>query len=83
MDDTLARYRRVLGNDHAVTLRLAHSWAAQLRAHGAYQQAHRLDEDTLGRYRRVLGDDHPDTLRTAHHLAIDLRALGEFAQALW
>jgi hypothetical protein len=76
MDDILACYRRVLGNDHAVTLRLAHSWAARLRAHGDHQQACRLDEDTLRRYRWVFGDDHPATLSSAENLAADFTALG-------
>ncbi|MGH3767521.1 MAG: tetratricopeptide repeat protein, partial [Pseudonocardiaceae bacterium] len=77
MEDTLTRYRRVLGDDHLVTLLLAHNLAAGLRAVGEHQRARELDEDTLTRYRRVLGDDHSATLTSATNLAGDLRALGE------
>ena len=60
--DTLDRYRRVLGEDHPDTLRAAVQLAFDLSALGEYQAARELDEDTLARYRRVLGEDHPDTL---------------------
>jgi hypothetical protein len=75
--DTLARYRRVLGDDHPSTLRTANNLAVCLHELGDLQAARDLEQDTLDRYRRILGDDHPDTLRTASNLAADLRALGE------
>jgi ornithine cyclodeaminase/alanine dehydrogenase-like protein (mu-crystallin family) len=77
----VARYRRVLGDDHPDTLTAAYNVAVDLRALGEYQQARALDEDTVARYRRVLGDDHPHTLASADNLAVDLRALGEHEQA--
>jgi putative methionine-R-sulfoxide reductase with GAF domain len=80
-EDTLAHYRRVLGNDHPDTLRSAHHLAVSLRALGEHQRARQLHEDTLTRRRRVLGDDHPDTLRSANNLANNLSALGEHEQA--
>ena len=61
-EDTLARRRRVLGEDHPDTLTSANNLAIDLRNLGEYQAARELDEDTLARHRRVLGDDHPDTL---------------------
>ena len=73
-EDTLARRRRVLGEDHPDTLASAHGLAISLRAVGEHQAARELDEDTLARRRRVLGEDHPDTLASAHGLAISLRA---------
>jgi hypothetical protein len=76
-DDTLTRFRRVLGNDHPDTLTSAGRLAADLRELGEYQQARALDEDTLVRRRRVLGNDHPDTLTSANLLAADLRGLGD------
>jgi len=76
-EDTLARRRRVLGEDHPDTLLSANNLAADLHNLGEYQAARELDEDTLARYRRVLGEDHPDTLRSANNLAADLRALSE------
>jgi hypothetical protein len=75
--DTLDRYRRVLGDDHPDTLRTASNLANDLADLGEVQAARDLDQDTLDRYRRVLGDDHPDTLRTASNLATDLRRMTE------
>ena len=76
-EDTLARSRRVLGEDHPDTLNSANNLAIDLRALGEHQAARELDEDTLARRRRVLGEDHPGTLSSANNLAADLRALGE------
>ena len=49
MEHILTHYRRVLGEDHPVTLRLAHNLAARLRGRGEHEQARELDEDTLSR----------------------------------
>ena len=68
-EDTLARYRRVLGDDHPDTLASATALAYDLRNLREYQAARELDEDTLARYRRVLGDDHSHTLTSAGNLA--------------
>ncbi len=76
-EDTLARSRRVLGEDHPDTLTSANNLARDLSELGDYQQARTLDEDTLARRRRVLGEDHPDTLASAENLAEVLRKLGE------
>ena len=80
-EDTLARSRRVLGDDHPDTLGTAGALAADLMNLGEYQAARELDEDTLARKRRVLGDDHPDTLASIGNLAVDLRALGRDVEA--
>ena len=80
-EDTLARRRRVLGEDHPDTLASASNLAVDLRDLGEDQAARELDEDTLARRRRVLGEDHPDTLTSASNLAIDLRNLGEYQAA--
>ena len=74
-EDTLARRRRVLGEDHPDTLKSANNLASDLRALGEHQAARELDEDTLARRRRVLGGDHPNTMKSANNLAADLRAL--------
>jgi hypothetical protein len=58
-EDTLARRRRLLGDDHHDTLKAAHNLAADLRRLGEYEQARRLDEDTLARSRGVLGTTTP------------------------
>jgi hypothetical protein len=54
-EDTLARRRRVLGEDHPDNL------AVSLLGVGEHRAARELAEDTLARRRRVLGEDHPDT----------------------
>jgi Tetratricopeptide repeat len=64
-EDTLARRRGDLGEDHPDTLAAASALGVSLRAAGEYQAARELDEDTLARRRRVLGEDHPDTLASA------------------
>ena len=51
-EDTLARSRRVLGEDHRDTLASADNLAADLRALGDHQPARELDEDTLARGQR-------------------------------
>ena len=76
-EDTLARRRRDLGEDHPDTLAAAHGLAISLRAAREYQAARELDEDTLARRRRVLGEDHPDTLAAAFQLVCALTELGE------
>jgi ornithine cyclodeaminase/alanine dehydrogenase-like protein (mu-crystallin family) len=80
-EDTLARCRRVLGNDHPETLRSVQDFTRALRHSGDYERARELDEDTLGRYRRLFGDDHPHTLDAADTLAYDLDVLGRHAEA--
>ena len=76
-EDTLARRRRDLGDDHPDTLTSASNLAISLRAAREYQAARELNEDTLARRRRVLGDDHPDTLTSASNLAMSLHAVRE------
>ena len=60
-EDTLARRRRDLGEDHPDTLTSAFILASALFELGEYQAARELNEDILARRRRVLGEDHPDT----------------------
>jgi hypothetical protein len=90
-EDTLARRRRVLGEDHPDTLASAFHLAADLAELGEYQAAKELNEDILDRRRRVLGDRHPDTMGSAAFalilsgLAADpkTRALMESMKAAW
>jgi hypothetical protein len=75
--DTLARRRRVHGDDHPWTLITASNLAFDLRRLGEAQAARDLDADTHARRRRVLGDQHPQTLNSARNLADDLEQLGD------
>jgi Tetratricopeptide repeat len=76
-EDTLARRRRVHGDDHPWTLITASNLAFDLRRLGETEAARDLDADTLARRRRVLGNDHPQTLTSASNLAQDLEQLGD------
>ena len=76
-EDTLARRRQVLGEDHPETLQSAHNVACELYRLREYRAARGLHEDTLARQTRVLGQDHPDTLRSTDTLACMLSMLGE------
>jgi tetratricopeptide (TPR) repeat protein len=80
-EDTLARFRRVFGDDHPKTLGSASNLGNSLRELGEYEQARRLDENTLARRRRLLGEDHPETLASASNLAANLHGLGEYERA--
>jgi hypothetical protein len=80
-EDTLARRREVLGDDHPSTMESASNLAVNLYQLGKHERARDLHEDTLARRREVLGDDHPDTLSSARWLVADLRALDEDAEA--
>ncbi|WP_443048358.1 tetratricopeptide repeat protein, partial [Streptomyces sp. H39-C1] len=71
-EDTLARRRRVHGDDHPATLGSANNLAVDLAALGEMEAARELAEDTLARRRRTLGPDHPATLDSAHNLAASL-----------
>jgi Tetratricopeptide repeat len=90
-EDTLARRRRVLGEDHPDTLTSAFILVGELTQLGEYQAAKELNEDILDRRRRVLGDRHLDTLGSAAFalilsgLAADpkARAAMETMKAAW
>ena len=64
-NDTLARSRRILGEDHIVTFPSAGLLGLVLWSLGEHQQARQLQTDGLTRSRRILGEDHPETLRAA------------------
>ena len=53
-NDTLTRFRRVLGEDHILTLRSASLLGLALWSLGDYQQARQLQSDAFTRSRRVL-----------------------------
>ncbi len=80
-EDTLARRRRVLGEDHPDTLTSADNLVMILGRVGEHRAARELAEDTLARRRRGLGEDHPDTLTSAFILAAALFELGEYQAA--
>jgi tetratricopeptide (TPR) repeat protein len=80
-EDSLARERRLRGDDHTDKLKSAGNLALSLYWIGEYERARELDEDTLARWRRICGDDDPLTLNTASNLAVTLRQLDEYERA--
>ena len=74
--------RRVLGADHEVCLRFAHSYAYAVLACAAASRdellfAEKLLEDTVRRLRRVFGISHPSTARAEGDLARIRRLLAQ------
>jgi len=61
-EDTLARRRRLLGEDHPDTLAAAFQLVCALSELGKHHAARELNDDIIARRRRVLGDEHPDTI---------------------
>ncbi|MGH3908797.1 MAG: FxSxx-COOH system tetratricopeptide repeat protein [Pseudonocardiaceae bacterium] len=80
-EDTVARCRRLLGDNHPDTLHAAHYLANCLHYRGEFELSRQLNADTLARRRLVLGEDHLDVHRTAHNLAENMRELGEVEAA--
>jgi hypothetical protein len=58
----VADYRKVLGEDHPLTLTTMNNLATTRRNLGDLDGARQLQEQVLAGRRRVLGDDHPETL---------------------
>ena len=78
----LDRARRVLGPDHEVTLGLATSWAADMRARGDFVAARNLDEESILLEEAKFGPTDPVTLRARNSLALDCGLLSDYATAL-
>ena len=61
-EHTLARRRRVQGEDHPDTLTSASNLVMLLGRLGEHQAARELNDDIITRRRRLLGDEHPQTI---------------------
>ncbi|GAA2632377.1 hypothetical protein Adu01nite_11940 [Paractinoplanes durhamensis] len=82
MDEAvLAEQRALLGGEHPHTLSTAGGLAADLRAQGRYQDAHRLAEQTGTAWVETFGKEHPGTLRALADLGVSLRLAGDFRAA--
>jgi tetratricopeptide (TPR) repeat protein len=79
--EVLGVKRRVLGEEHPVTLTSAGNLAHSLSRQRKYAAAERIEREVLGVQRRVLGDEHPDTLASAGNLAGSLFGQGKHAEA--
>ncbi len=79
--DTVARRRRVLGDDHIDFQRSVQHLGSNLRELGEAKAARQLHDDSLTYMRRVLGNDHFHTIFVAIELGRDLHALGQIDAA--
>ena len=81
-EDTLARRRRVLGEDHPDTLTAAFQLVGALTGLGEYHAARELNDDIIARRRRLLGDEHPQTMM-AGAFDLILRGLDLGGESPW
>ncbi len=79
--EAVAIRTRVLGDEHAHTLRSNRTLAGVLRAEGKFPEAEALLRQTAEAQQRVLGGEHPDTLTTMNEYAMALWGPGRFAEA--
>lgn len=77
LEETLARARRLLGEDAPLTLMIASSRACAHRRYGNVEQAAALGATVADAYRTRLGPGHPYALGTAANHACALLALGD------
>lgn len=81
IQDTLARQRRVLGEDDLRTLGSMHNLAEVLVRTGDLQTARELHEEVLVRRQRLLGSDHRITRLSVLSLVEILDKMGEYSLA--
>ena len=67
--ETLDIQGRVLGNDHADTLKSMNDLGVTLISEGRYTEAEKLMREIIEREVRVLGPEHPDTALTVYNMA--------------
>jgi non-specific serine/threonine protein kinase/serine/threonine-protein kinase len=73
--------RRVMGENHPVTLTAMNSLALLLRDQGKYAEAEPLFTKALDARRRALGEEHADTLDSMRSLAVLYLAKGAYSNA--
>ena len=79
--EVLGVHRRVLGEEHLMSLDTAACVALSLWYQAKHADAERINREVLGVYRRVLGEEHPRTLNSAHNLAGSLSGQAKHAEA--
>ncbi|KAJ1308664.1 hypothetical protein OPQ81_004357 [Rhizoctonia solani] len=73
--------KRVLGDDHPVTLSATNNLALIYSELNQINEARDLQVQVLDAWKRVLGDDHPDTLSTMSNLALTYWKLNRLDEA--
>ncbi|KAL9113982.1 MAG: hypothetical protein Q9187_007548 [Circinaria calcarea] len=74
--------RRILGDEHPVTLTSINNLASSYSELGRWQEAMELKEKVLEARKRILGDEHPDTLTSINNLANSYSELGRWQEAM-
>lgn len=69
------------GENHADTLQMAGSYAADLRIAGEYNRALVIDDETHQRCQEKFGQANGRTTMSRHNLAVSLRLTGDFRRA--
>jgi tetratricopeptide (TPR) repeat protein len=81
LEQALALYRKVLGEDHFITADTLH-WLGTLCGQlEDYTKAEAMNRQALGIRKRQLGEKHPNYVATLHNLAYDLGNKGEYTAA--
>lgn len=81
-DETFDLMREVFGNEHEETLRMALTYAANLRAQGRFQDAMEQDAASLAALEARYGVKDQTTLRAINNLALDHTLLSRYDTAL-
>ncbi|NUP80308.1 MAG: tetratricopeptide repeat protein [Nonomuraea sp.] len=80
--ETFGLMREVFGPEHEETLRMALTYAANLRAQGRFQDALQQDEASLAALEKTRGPGDRATLRAIDNLALDHALLSRYDSAL-
>ncbi|OWY70021.1 hypothetical protein B7486_17080 [cyanobacterium TDX16] len=81
INDSLARRRRVFGEDHPSVAVTLGELGAVCDVRGRYKDAARHLSDALKRQQRAFGDDDPRTILTLHRLAVAYNHLDRYTEA--
>ncbi|MFI5455885.1 MAG: CHAT domain-containing protein [Isosphaerales bacterium] len=81
LEKALEINRRLLTDDHPVTVIGYNSLAGNLHDQGMYGKAQTLYEKALAIRRRLLTDNHPDTAISYGNVAVNLNVQGKYAAA--
>ncbi|MHC4094212.1 MAG: protein kinase domain-containing protein, partial [Planctomycetota bacterium] len=77
----LATRRRVLGEEHPITLKSVGGMGLMLKSMGKLDEAEPYYREALDARRRVLGDEHQDTLKSVSGMGSLLQSMGKLDEA--
>ena len=80
--EALGQFRRVLGEDHRMTVGTMANLGNVISDQGRYAEAEALLREALDKERRLLGEDYPDTISTLYSLGCVAALRGDRRAAL-